>query len=589
MGKVVALAIPKRSYSKLKDLPKAFHATDSTDEAFKDQIVQDLTQADIGVLGFSVQDRALTINQQWFDAIHKLCEWTLLMLPVREDESLKVLIQIEEKGGYVPGDGQLQLIKETLLTRLTTLAPERFRNLHLHMEFIDKNGSKFNGYVDTIANTWGSTRKLPKQRLQQSQWLNHCLLSAQQNNIQRLFLAVNENQTLTKDAWYQICGEILSEPKTSLLHTLLDQVGQKTQKNEALWVSYMDFISERLRLKDYKLSAIGYALDWLEAHKPEHVELPLIAQLYWLSAKLAQLNHEGKLDIQRLQKLIAIADTLKEEYAADCCQALLRVSTAMTNGFEFNAATPTLNKWLEYDIAIPGRLNHAKLLSTMGQLSAFNGDAEEAVDYFDQAIAEFKQLSDQKVTQKDIQQTQIYRRIASMDQLNTPNANDWQSNIITDDKQVRALAVSGSLERYQHHTFLRGLIHAPDTFSETIKNYLLHEAKWDFGDGHPWPWINAYRGWLFALQGQKNKAKEYFEIAIEQTQDEFSGVTIQWIGAVIATLADKLNVTDNKASSFDIEQLSKQLANAPIDALQTFQNERKPESHQEIEPVNNFV
>lgn len=252
----------------------------------------------------------------------------------------------------------------------------------------------------------------------------------------------------------------------------------------------------------------------------------------------------------------------------------------MTNGFEFKAATPSLHKWLEYDIAIPGRLNHAKLLSTMGQLSAFNGDAEKAVDYFDHAIAQFKQLSDQKMAQKDIEQTLVYRLIASMDQLNTANANDWRSNITTHTEQIKALAVSGSLERYQHHTFLRGLIHAPDTFTDTIKNYLSHEAQWVIGEGHPWQWINAYRGWLFALQGQVNKASEYFEIAIEQTQTDSSGITIQWIGAVITTLANKLNVTTDKLLEVDIESLSKQLANAPVDALQIWQQEQNGESHQ---------
>lgn len=229
------------------------------------------------------------------------------------------LYKLEQRGGSGVGDGQLQLIKETLLNRLKTIAPKRFQNFQLQMEFVDKQTSKFNGYIDTIAHTWGSPRKLVKQRLKQSQWLNNCLLLAKQDNIQRLFLAVNENQTLTKSDWYQICGEVMSEPKTSLLHTLLDQVGQKTQQDEILWMSYMDVISERLRLKDYKLNAIGYALDWLEEHKPKRSELPLIAQLYWHSAKLAQLNHEGRLDIPRLQTLIDIADTLREEYAQDSC------------------------------------------------------------------------------------------------------------------------------------------------------------------------------------------------------------------------------------------------------------------------------
>lgn len=89
LGKVIALAIPKRSIDKLKDLPKRFHATESNDEALKDQIVQAITQTDVGILGFSVQDPALTVNQQWFDAIHKLCEWTLFMLPVKDHQPLQ--------------------------------------------------------------------------------------------------------------------------------------------------------------------------------------------------------------------------------------------------------------------------------------------------------------------------------------------------------------------------------------------------------------------------------------------------------------------------------------------------------------------
>lgn len=577
LGKVIALAIPERSIKTLKPLKTRFHAYHESNEVL-DNVVKTLTQSDVGVFGFSIKDDSLPQKQQWFDAINHLCQWVVRLLPIRKAYPTKIDFKIEQRGNHEPNPYTLKLIQADLESKLKTLDPLHFKETCISMEFIAKEDSPFNGYVDTVANCW-SGRSNAKKRLKKSKWIGHCLLTPNQDAIERLFLAQDSYEaSLSPQDWYGICEAIANEPQTSLLHTFLKQLGQNIQQNEALWMQYMDFINDRLRLKDYKLTALGNSLDWLETHKPEQSELPPIAQLYWHSAKLSQLNHEGKFDNSRLNRLISIANELKKEYAPECCQVLLRISTAMTNGFEFNASTQTLKKWLNFNVAIPGLLNHAKILSTLGQLFAFNGQLEKAVEYFDRAINQFKALSDQKMASKDIEQTKTYRTIALMDQLNLINANNWQSLLLTNSKEVRRLATSGNLERYQHHVFLRGLLHVPETFSNTIEDYLSSEEGWQIGDGHPWPLINAYRGWLFVLQGKSQKAKEYFEIATEQCV-ESDGITIHWIGAVIATLSDKLRGTQNLSKTFNLNIFKQELKKAPVESLREWQANALNETH----------
>ena len=583
LGRVIALAIPQRSYNDLPKLRQDFHATNASDKQI-DQNVQAILNSDVGVFGFTVKDQGLSQKQRWFDAINHLAYWTTLMLPMSSNDLTHLKFQIEQKE-YGVGDAQLKLVQEELESRLKTLDPVRFEQLHITMEFIAKEDSNFNAYIDTIAHTWGSQAQAPKERLKRSQWLGHCLLHPNKEAIERLFLAVNAQKPMEPADWYDICTFVANEPKTSVLNSQLDTLAQSAQNDVPLWQTYMDYVADRLRTKRYDLKALNATLDWLERAQPEGKAFGALETLYLKSAKLAHLNHEGKVDYALVSEVFTLADQLKDENAQECAQVILRVATMTTNNFEFSAAQAQLEKWIGYDIAIPGLLNHAKLHSALGQLHAFQGQSEKAIAYFDKAIALFKTLSNPEAAQRDIAQTSVYKLIAQMDstQAWAQSFEAWQNKQAKNTKQ---LARSGHNERYTQHTLLRGFICNPETFQSQIQEYLSIHNEWQADQDHPWPWINAYRGWLCVLNGQADRAQPLFTEAVNACTNPDNGITIRWIGAVICALAKRLNLelkhlNTNPLSDDYLAPLAQESAQLPMASLRDWSEQSDTAAHQE--------
>jgi tetratricopeptide (TPR) repeat protein len=573
LGRVVALAIPDRSITKLPPLPEGFHATEVSD-AILDQHVGKLLNTDVGVFGFTMQDDGLSYKQRWFDAIQQLAQWMMVLLPIDSSKVSSVKFNIEERGYAASLD--LGLIAEGIESQLKTHFPDRFDQCHIQMQFIRKTDTPLNGYVDLIAHTWGSKSASTISRLKKTAWEGHCLLKPHQSAIERLYLATVNSKGLTPEHWYALCESIAEEPSTSLLHEVMSDLGQRVRQDGQLWLFYMDYVVEKLRNKTYRINALQSALDWLKACSPEGEQLTPMAQLYWESSRLAQFNHQGRIDQAQLSSALAQANRLRDEAADDACQVILRIATASTNFYEFGVTQSLLEKWAAEDVAIAGLLNHAKMQSTLGQLSAFQQRPQKAIERFDSALSIFAKLSDQRSAAKDIKQTQTYRLIACMD----VKEKGWQSALHTHLQHqhetmvqiAERLAVSDDVLRYDHHLMLRGFVNAPVFFAEPIRAYLSVKENWESGDHHPWQWIEAYRGWLLAKHGLVKDALNAFNRAIELTTQDDHGQTIRWLGSVITLLANKLELAVNQqALDKDyLALLSKELNHAPFARLTSF-------------------
>lgn len=590
LGRVVALAIPDRSISKLPALPEGFHATNLSD-ATLDQHVDKLLRADVGVFGFTMQDDGLSYKQRWFDAIQQLVQWMMVLLPIDSSKVSSIKFNIEERGYAASLD--LGLIAEGIESQLKTHFPERFDQCHIQMQFIRKTDTPLNGYVDLIAHTWGSKTASTITRLKKTAWEGYCLLKPDQVAIERLYLATVNQKQLTPEHWYALCESIADEPSTSLLHEVMSDLGQRVRQDGQLWLVYMDYVVEKLRSKTYRINGLQSALDWLKACSPEGEQLTPMAQLYWESSRLAQFNHQGRIDQSQLSSALALANRLRDEAADDACQVILRIATASTNFYEFGVTQSLLEKWAAEDIAIAGLLNHAKMQSTLGQLIAFQQRPQKAIERFDSALTLFAKLSDQRGAAKDIKQTQTYRLIASMD----ADIADWQSAVEQHlalageslDQLVSRLAAGDDASRFDHHLMLRAFVKDPVYFANAIKAYLVSRNSWQSDDHHPWQWIEAYRGWLLVKSGLVKEAQTAFNRAIELTTQDEHGQTIRWLGSVVTVLANKLGLDVNQtALSKDyLTTLSEELNHAPFERLNSFATSHsKLADEQMIEMLN---
>lgn len=584
VGRLVALAIPVGV--KLPAL-KGFHGTDASGEA-TDKVLQQLLDAKVGILGFSVQDRSAR-HSYWLGHVLHIVRWVLLQLPVPIESAraapsgCKVRVFIEQNCGYTPKNS-LHILSQTLESEFRSLDVERFASLQLELAFMDKT-NPFNGYVDAVAYTWGSPSALSKDRLKKSALRGHCLVESSERGLHHLYLSLSERRVLAPAEWYALCTAAGTDPAEGFLTRALEQIGQSLASTGLLWQSYLNEVHQRLYSKQYQLAQLCHAIDWLERWAPENQKLPATMQLLLLNSKLALHNHQGKINQQLLLDCLDLAEKLRDEVPQQACEAILRIATTTTNLFEFDALRDAIDHWLTLPIGIPGLLNHGKLHSTLGQIDAFTGHPSAALMHFDKALECFKGLSDPQQAQRESEQTRSYRMLCQLDTLLPistqtlgPAAQDLYPALLDHFNQKppeaisRTLAHSGQEVRYQHYLWLRAMIYMPEPLAGARQAYCQLQSQWQMGQDHPWPLIAAYRGWLLLDAGQHAAASEHFQLAIETCADAHHGPTLAWMAEVLRTLVQALGVqlSMHAPSGANRQALQQQLPHAAHEALAKF-------------------
>lgn len=576
IGRFVAIAIPDNK--QLPPLKEDQHAAGG-DTAKQQQIVNNLLQSKIGVFGFAVDDPVFDYRSYWMSHIHNLMHWVLVLLPIQSGADCLVRFRIEQRSGYSP-DSDLKPLREVLENEIKRLNPEHYAGLKLDLAIIDKKGHPANGYVDAIANLWGSPSGFKSKLLQHTHLLSHCLLNPKHHNsLERLYMALSHQRILQPGAWYSACAAQASEGEHSLLHAYLTRLGEQCQSDAALWSGYLSHVSGLLGSKKYRLAELGQALEWLECYRPADKKLPMPLELQLLAARLSLANHQGATQPDYLARSFELALQLQEENAPLACETLLRLAISGTNAFQFEQVQPLIEQWLALPVAAPGLLNHGKLHSTLGQLLAFQGKNEQAVSHFEQAFAAFERLSDPQQAAKERLQTAGYHLCALMDLDDLSGSERLQNALggylqqVTGEadlsRQVAKLARSGDVLSYKfaHHLLLRALISWPQALQPLREQYLAEQEHWQYGDSHPWALIQFYRGWLCLDAGEGDSAAELMQQGVALCEKPENGPTLHWMGAALRQLATELEVPELTLDREQLADLKQRLPLAPHQVL----------------------
>lgn len=551
LGKVVGLLLPQGLT--LPSLPNSFHATDEPTDTVE-RALANLLQHPVGIFGFTSKD-PVSGRYSWFQKIQQLSRWVLQLLPMQPGQETRVDIQIERYSGY-DENYDLKAVGELLVADLVEINPERFGQLRLNMNFIDKSGHPANGYVDTIANCWGSSVAAKKKLLNLAKLPGHCLIRPSDDAVyERLLSAMEGSSPLRAADWYsllQSAGDQV-ENNTAMVFGCLQQLGGRVKADPNIWNSYLAEVQQRLRVKDYQLSGLARALDWLERYQPADVSLPKSLKLQQQSARLALANHQGYSDNADLLELARLATTLKDEMAPQACEALLRVVVAATNAMDFSSCEGLLDEWLALPAATVGLLNHGKLHSTQGQLLAFQGRYQEADVCFTEAMRQFDRLSDSAQAKREINQTRSYQQFAYLRNpaLSDESFKDGLMAYLADVVPGNAtkplferLARSGHAVRFAQQLGWRAMQERPAVFADEPAQMLKIQDQWQQEQDHPWPLIMFWRGWALWQAGQQQEAQALWQDAITLCAD--NGPTLLWISqvwqAVTAALSDAMPV-----------------------------------------------
>ncbi len=566
-GKLVALVMSRAVRDQLKPIEK-FHATNSL-PADTDRMLSDLLQNQVGVLGIEVQDPMVLPGSSWFSSVFRLVEWVMRLLPLAPDQKTAVKFHIEERGldlNGVPMGSHGQLLQAAL----QRLQSDRYGQCDLYLSIQGKKQCAHLAYVDALAHTWGSPSKEAKARLKQGQWLGHCFIRTDQQKTMRLYMAVQGDQAMLANDWFDTVVVAAGEPEHSILSSWLAQTGEHTRTDRTLWQQYQQEVQYRLSLKNYKLADIGAAVSWLERYMPEGHTLRPMERLHWVSNQIVHANHKGRVLAPLLEEAKQLSQALQYESVRDVCALALRMATALTNAFDFKAAQALLEPWTRPDMHLAiGTLNHAKALSSMGQNLAFELQPDVALDWFDRAIRHFETLSDAAQVARESQQTRIYRDICLCDdptqgQALLQSLRKRNSHLPAYAKQL-ACSEEGA---YAHHLLVRALVMHPDLLVAESSAYLSVVDQWESGDGHPWPLINFYRALLLLQKGENAAAIACAQIAIQACETNEDVPLLMYMGQVMRWLLYCMVETGIEAPGPEVmDTIEKQLPLSPHPTL----------------------
>lgn len=575
LGHLVAVVVPSGSA-----LPPVhnFHATQAKSSRV-DGVLQRLLDSGAGIFGVTVRDPALTVYS-WIAQIHLFVRWVLRQLPVQAGSGCKVEVLVEQHSQWgVTHD--LSGMAESLRGELLKLDPARYGGMRLSMAFMSKE-HPWNAYVDAVANTWAGQRDTGRDRLVKSKLEGYCLLRPDQAAMERLYLAVDARFRLPPWDWYELAGAArMGDEARDLLSGYLVRLGERVSQDAGLWREYLDEVRARLAAKSFRAEELGRAIAWLERWMPPGEELPGVARLMLESARFAFESHAGRFDRGRLERCRSLMEGLREEAPEVACETALRMASGLANRFGFAEMSSLLLPWRDEPPAVPGLANHGKVLSALGQVEAFGGRFAQALGYFDQALGVFARLSDRAQARRERAQTGIYRLMALMDDEAVPRAavaeavqGYFAEHFGMEDlaEAGRMLAGSDGCLRYAHHVFLRALVCAGEEMGRARRVYLRQRRHWQRGFGHPWPWIDAYRGWLLQREGASEAAREWFEGAIGGWDALGGEPLFLWLGEVTRDLARALDlgVRGSGARRPVREALRLSLPEAPHAALEAF-------------------
>lgn len=532
LGRLVGLLLPE-SHG-LAPLPPGWHAVNQG-IAEIDRVVQAILNTPAGVLGVTVQQLPLAPMERWTFGVLRLIDLVLRLLPLAGPTTLTV--QVEQRAEF-SGGMEWSAIAYDAILRLSQAYPDRAARIQCRIQVIAKDGSPLNGYVDALAFIWGSPAPHSRECLKRTGLEGACFLPGDAAAIGRAWEWLDRGITLEGVDWATLLAQPEAGQPGSLAGTILERLGQASQADAALWRRYLDHTLGHLESKAIDLRVLGHQVEWLERWLPAGEKLPPVARLLWLTAKLARANHLGKIELDLISDLETLGNDLFDENPHLVCRAELNLAVTATNGFAFDLASRVLDRWRDLPKAVPGLRYWAQVQSSLGQHAAFRGDHAAAVPLFDQALAAFARLSNPEEGRREARQTQAYRAIALMDD---PASADTEVRAAVEavvgplPETVARLAGSDTdADKYPHHLLLRWLVQRPDPSLRAI--YLQQRADWQVGEGHPWPLIQLYRGFLLRPDDPAEARKlalEGYALATAREQ----GPLVRLIGAGCRAIA----------------------------------------------------
>lgn len=580
---VGVLAPSYRTTSTASVEPLATHATEVSIDTKFNTLKSLIQRPDWSIFGIRLSNVIAVQGEQWIDGVTELISWVIRLLPVSEPTILKVFV--EQREPHVAGSEQSR-IERVLLQNLAKINSIRANLLTLDIRLVYKykpnlervslaKGEEYPthpwlAYADLLANLWYSQEKVYKTWLKESNLLHQFLhndLSPQHQRLLDVYLR-EPHTMLSGEDWSLLVKDSL-HTKSSVLQYINTLWKERTQKDIHQWNQCMNEVQQHLYSKAIHMPTLMAQSQWLkEVNAKQIYSLSQRDALVFDTCQLANNNHMGLvISLQDITKLQEKQKNLEYEDIRLLCLLDTHLAVQLTHTFTFDSALTLLRRWEQEDTKTIGVRYKGYVLSSIGQMLAFQDKTTDAISYFNQALALFDRLSSPMEANMEKRQTQSYKVIAMIDDRSfSTDAIEKEMLLLSPAQDMSELCryilhEQTDANKYVHHIFLRYLYFRNPT--TLVSLYLDDRKSWQSGENHPWYWINVYRGLLLGEHnGSQKEIQTHFSKTLEKIS--YNGVELA-LGTVFLELARQHNITleeekiDQKFIQKNLVQIQKQL------------------------------
>lgn len=302
LGKMVALLCPQNS--DLPGLTPGWHAVEN--KPMLPSIIGNLLRSRCGVIGLTINELPLLNFDLWSGAIRTLMDLIVRLLPISGGTTVTFLV--EEHSGFTPENGTAIMTElcNDIKLQLSRIDASRARQLTFEAKVISKMDSPYNGYVDAIANCWGSPR--PESKALVKPLIGPCLWQGDdKRDFQKFVDAVLRPGYPLPQEWSQLLADSADWPDNSLIRHYFAQLASQASQSPSLWESYLKETRQHLESKTTDSRLLARQLAWLKAAKPADTALSEELRRSWQALQLVEVNRrEARSSDEDFRELVGL-------------------------------------------------------------------------------------------------------------------------------------------------------------------------------------------------------------------------------------------------------------------------------------------
>ena len=373
------------------------HATEDDFKTNSDVIEKLLENSKEGkgcrILGVSIDSLNDVDSDKWLYAIETLLDLALRLLPLSDKETVAINVKIEHRSYKVNDSVLANFLSEQVMSRFARAYPEKAAWIKLKAEFVEKNGCDYNGYVDVIANLWGSSA-FPYLR-DYTGLVGTCLIDGAitGQHLRNVFDLIEREATLRPEDWLKMLESKDYGMKNSIVCSLLAKLGEQIKTIPERWNEYLDFTIRYIETPDFDESALLRQIEWLQEYAPEESarskKIGLLVRMCEIvgkgltgdvvdetdSASFNKANGGKEKKLGNFDSALNEAKEFRYEDATLACNAQLYLANAYKNSFNYYKMYDILenlaNKRGGYSAAIFGLKTYGRVWKYKGEGNAY--------------------------------------------------------------------------------------------------------------------------------------------------------------------------------------------------------------------------